>query len=78
MVRMHMELRQDPGGPKLAWDLKEESMVKMIAKAREICQANNRRFSARDVVVWENQENLDAQKKSETKEKDKPVMKKEK
>jgi uncharacterized protein YeaC (DUF1315 family) len=76
MVKKHMELRQDPDGPKLAWDLKAESMVKMIAQARDICEANNRKFTPRDVLVWEDQENLDAQKKIE--QKSKPALKKEK
>ena len=74
MVNMRIELRRDPGGPELAWDLKEESMVKMIATAKKICEAHNRKFTPRDVLVWENQENL--QKKVETKVK--PPTKKEK
>jgi hypothetical protein len=60
-----MELRRDPNGPELAWDLKAESMVKMIAQAREICEAHNRKFTPRDVLVWESPENLAKEKKAE-------------
>lgn len=64
-VNMRMELRQDPGGPKLGWDLSANSMVEMIGKARAICEEHNRKFTAKDVLVWDNQENLAAKKKSE-------------
>ena len=61
-VRMRFELRPDPDGPELGWDLKATSMVNMIAQARDICEEHNRQFSPKDVVVWENQENIEAQK----------------
>lgn len=64
-VNMRMELRQDPGGPELGWDLSANTMVELIGKARAICEQHDRKFSARDVLVWDNQENLAAKKKSE-------------
>lgn len=60
-----MELRPGEDGQKLAWDLQEESMVNIIAEARRICEEHNRNFTARDVLVWDNQENIKARQKAE-------------
>lgn len=75
MVTMRMELRRDPGGPELAWDLQAESMVKMIAKAREVCEEHNRKFTPRDVLVWQNQRTRDDREKPPVKKSEKEKTK---